>query len=217
MMMIRMFKWPSVVALAMLGCLVGGSAQATTLGFYCVSNSDPGNCAIGELQLSVDITSVGPSQVEFTFFNSGPDPSTITDVYFDDGSLLGIAVLTNMVGVEFVTPAIPSNLPGGNMASPPFVTTSGFSADAVPPPASTGVDPGEQLGITFDLQGGQTIADVLLELQNGDLRIGVFVQSIQGTGGSESFINNPLVLPEPGTGLLVGFGLTWLGIRRRHL
>jgi hypothetical protein len=68
------------------------------------------------------------------------------------------------------------------------------------------------LGIVFDLQGGGTFADILAELTNGDLRIGLHVQGFTG-GGSESFVNNPI--PEPTTALLFGLGLAGLAARRR--
>jgi hypothetical protein len=54
--------------------------------------------AIGEAQLFVELTDLG-SQVEFTFTNIGPDASSITDVYFDDGTLLGIAEITNTISL----------------------------------------------------------------------------------------------------------------------
>jgi hypothetical protein len=66
-------------------------AAAAVLGFGCITNNLPGDCLIAEAQLTVDVTDPGGGQVLFTFSNSGPDDSSITDVYFDDGSLLDIA------------------------------------------------------------------------------------------------------------------------------
>ena len=163
---------------------------ATALGFDCISDNLAGDCAIGEAQLSVDVSDPGGSQVLFTFTNSGPDASSITDVYFDDGALLGIAAIINdPPDVVFSVPATPSNLPSANSASPPFVTTAGFSADSDPPPQPNGVNPGESLGIVFDLIGGLTFADVLADLADGSLRIGIHVQGF-ATGGSESLVND---------------------------
>ena len=191
------------------------SASAVQLGFDCISNNFAADCATGEAQLAVDVTDPGGNQVLFTFSNTGPNPSAITDVYFDDGSLLGISTVINDPGfVEFSVPATPGNLPAANNANPPFVTTAGFSADADPPPAFKGVDPGEELGILFALQTGRTFADVLTELGNGDLRIGVHVQDF-ALGGSESFVNPPL--PEPGVALLLAEGLAFLAIARRGI
>lgn len=174
-------------------------SAAATLGFGCISNNSPANCTIAEAQLAVDVTDAGGGQVLFTFTNLGPAASSITDVYFDDGSLLAIALVNNVPGVDFSQLASPSNLPAGNMASPPFETTAGFSADSNPPTQPNGVNPGETLSIHFTLQGIQTYSDVLAELSDGRLRIGIHVQGF-ADGGSESLVN----VPEPASIALLG-------------
>ncbi len=220
-----MFKRQSILILLTAGSLVAGlaptAATAIPIGFGCISNNNATDCAIGEAQLSVDVTDAGGSQVLFTFSNSGPLLSAITDVYFDDGTLLGIAGLIDLddnalgpfgdAGVDFSTGASPADLPGGGVVG--FVTTAGFSADADAPVAFEGVDPGETLGIVFDLIGGGNFADIIAELTNGDLRIGIHVQDYSG-GGSESFVNVPV--PEPGTALLIGLGLVGLALSPRN-
>jgi hypothetical protein len=120
--------------------------------------------------------------VLFTFNNEGPLASSICDVYFDDGTLLGIASIINGAGVAFSNPATPADLPGGNTASPPFVTTANFPADSDQPVMENGVNPGEELGILFNLQGSHLYANTLAALESGDLRIGLHVQAI-GTAG----------------------------------
>jgi hypothetical protein len=207
-----------------LGFLIGvflfsatSIAFAVPFGFDNITGNSVGNAAIGEAQLSVDVTNPGAGQVLFMFSNTGPAASSIAAVYFDDGppqSLLGIASIQNGSGVSFSQGASPGNLPGGNNASPAFVTTAGFSADSNPPRQPNGVNPGESLGITFNLQGGQTFDDVLTDLDNGALRIGIHVQGFTD-GGSESFVNTPAPVPEPGTFMLVGTGLvSLLGLHR---
>ena len=118
-----------------LFCLAAVPLQAqVTLSFTGVSDNIAGDVTIGEAQLTVVVTDAGSGQVLFTFLNVGPDASSITDVYFDDGSLLGIASIDNSdSGVSFTELARPGNLPSANDASPPFVTTAGFSADSDPP------------------------------------------------------------------------------------
>jgi hypothetical protein len=181
--------------------------------------------AIGEAQLFVEVVDLG-SQVDFIFTNIGPLASSITDVYFDDGTLLGIASITNTVGlVDFSQLADPLDLPGGNNVSPPFATTAGFSADSNPPTQPMGVNPSEFLGITFDLQGGGTHQDIVDELTSGELRIGIHVQGYS-SGGSESFINNGeyippteppgAVIPAPGAVLLGSIGIGVVGWLRRR-
>jgi hypothetical protein len=196
----------AIAALAAVVLLAAAPAWAASYGFGCISNNLAGDCAIGEAQLSVDVTDAGGGQVLFTFSNSGPSASSITDVYFDDGSLLAIAVVINdLVApgiVDFSQDASPGNLPSANNASPPFVTTAGFNADSNPPTQPNGVNPGESLGIQFTLQGGQTYNDLLSELADGTLRIGIHVQGY-ASGGSESLVN----VPEPGTIGLVALGL----------
>lgn len=154
--------------------------------------------------------------MRFTFTNAGPAASSITDVYFDDGSLLGIAQIVNGTGVDFTQLATPSDLPGGSNVSPPFQTTMGFSADSVPAVQPNGVNPGETLAIIFDLMSGKTYADVLNDLTTSALRIGIHVQGYSSLG-SESFVNGSA--PEPGPSLLLGVGLALAAaprLRRRR-
>jgi hypothetical protein len=210
--MLSTFKAP--LAFLVLSCLASSPARGLAFGFDCITNNLAGDCAIGEAQLTVDVTDPGNDQILFTFHNAGPDPASITDVYFDDGSLLAIAsILGSPPGVAFSEGASPPNLPGGNGVSPPFVT--GFSVDSDPPTVASGVDPGESLGILFDLQAGRTFADVLAELEDGTLRIGIHVQGF-ASGGSESFVvPEPSVLGLGGLGLLGLWHLSRRGARAR--
>lgn len=195
------------------GLALAGQAQAVAVSFFCITGG--ANCATGVAQFGVDVTDPGGGQVKFTFTNDVGDASSITDVYFDDGSLLGIASISSSAGVSFTQIASPANLPGGNNASPPFVTTAGFSADSDPPTQPNGVNAAtENLMIFFDLIAGQSFADVIAELTSGELRIGIHGQGF-GDGGSESFVNVPIPIP-PAVWLL-GSGLVALiGIGRRR-
>lgn len=176
-----------------------------------------GNGAIGEAQMFVNARDLGVSQVLFTFTNTGPYASSITDVYFDDdGVLSGIASIGNSdPGVSFSQFASPSSLPGGRNLTPPFVTTRGFSVDSDPPVRPNGVGPGELLGITFSLANGRIFDNVIAALGSGDLRVGIHVQGFANCG-SESFVNNN-VIPAPGALVLgtIGLGsISWLRRRR---
>jgi hypothetical protein len=191
--------------------LLARPASAVTLGFYCLTDNLAGDCTIGEDQLTVELSDQGGGVVEFHFRNAGPEASVISEIYFDDGSLLVLSAVIDGPGVDFEPDADPPNLPGGEEAIPPFQVTEGFLAESVPSPSMNGAGPSEWVKIQFNLQGGQTIADVIDELTNGELRIGIHVIAFE-SGGSESFINLPI--PEPASGLLVGLGLLGVAAAR---
>jgi hypothetical protein len=194
---------------------VGSIARAEMFDFGCITDNSAVNCQTGALQLSVEVLSGPGGQAQFVFRNNGPAAASITDVYFDDGTLLGIASIANGAGVDFSQDANPSNLPGGNLISPAFETTAGFSADSNPPVQSNGVNPGETVTIYFSLQSGGTIADVISELYSRELRIGLRVQGF-ASGGGESFVNEVLPVPLPAAGWLMLSGLGALRVMRRR-
>lgn len=196
-----------------------GARADFTLGFEAITANNVGDVAIAESQLFVDVSDYGGGQVLFTFRNEGPAASSIADVYFDDGTLLGIAALIDAddgvggdAGVDFSQSASPPDLPAGSSMSPPFEVTAGFLADSDPPAQPNGVNPGESLGVIFDLQTGGVFDDVIAELTDGRLRIGIHVQGFD-SGGSESLVNNPI--PAPGAAVLAMIGLGMVGWRKR--
>ena len=215
----------AAVAVLVAGLLPVSQAGAVTLGMFCLTGNDAGDCAIGEARLTVDVTDAGGGLVSFLFANSGPEASSISEVYFDDGSILALSSATHSVtGITKWTQdgsAKPGNLPGGDMATPEFIATAGFVAESDPPPGKNGVNPGETLDVVFSLQGGQTFADVISELSDGTLRIGIHMIAFD-SGGSEGFVNDELlppggvVVPVPAAVWLFGSGLLGLvGVARR--
>ncbi|MCV2871054.1 VPLPA-CTERM sorting domain-containing protein [Defluviimonas sp. WL0050] len=196
------------------------AAHAVTYNFTGVTSNSTANVTTGQTQLTMDVLDSGSGTVSFTFNNSGPLASSITDVYWDDqASLLGtMGAITSSSGVSFSQGANPGNLPGGNTIG--FtVSPSGASADSNAPAQPNGVNPGEWLTIVWNLISGATFADVIAALnlggdQSGSLRVGIHVQGF-ANGGSESFVNTPPV-PLPAAGWLMVAGLGALTIARRR-
>lgn len=209
------------------------SFGAITLGFQNVTANSTANAQTGETQLTVEVqgtaddSNLGSNQVRFIFRNAGPNASSITDIYFDDGTLLGIAAIEqDGNNVDFSQGAKPGNLPGGDSVG--FVSTASFSIDSNPPTQPNGVNPGEEIGIVFTLQPGLDYDDLVAALGmlpsvDGSLGIGIHVQGF-ADGGSESFVSTnypPPVVPEPAT-ILVWSGLATSAVamgfvRRRRL
>lgn len=205
----------SLVLTAIATLLLAGTANATTISFTRLTanaNDDVSG------QLSALVSAEDSGQVAFTFYNNVVGiASSITDVYFDDGTLLGISTISSSTGVVFSQGATPASLPGGNLASPAFVTTVGFSADSSPPVSPNGVDSAtEWLKITFNLINGKSYADTLAALTSGELRIGLRVQSIGELSDSDSYINRVSVPDGGSAAALLGSALLGVGLLRRR-
>ncbi len=196
------------------------SARAATIPFgQCVTDNNAGDCAIAFDQISLDVTSGGGNQVLFDFGNTGSEMLTLARIYFDDGSLMELLSISNGGGVSFTFDQFPgpNDLPGGENAldqfgnPDPFVTTLGFLSGATAPPPTNGLEPGENVVLTFKLAGGQKIDDILAELGDGTLRVGVHMINF-ASGGSESLTT----IPEPGTFAMLGLGILGLGVIARR-
>ena len=195
-----MFRLLSVLAIA-AGALLSTAttASADTFGFSCITSNDPTDCGILEAQLRMDVTAVGTNRVQFRFTNTGPEDSSIADVYFDDllPPMLGTPVtISSSAGVAFSSGCAPGNLPGGN----PYGFTTSYCADSDSPVQPNGVNPGEYLEITYTLQGTSSFANVIASLNSGDYVVGIHVQGFDN-GGSVAGISHSV--PEPGSLLLL--------------
>ncbi|HYE62001.1 MAG TPA: hypothetical protein VD997_08380 [Phycisphaerales bacterium] len=199
---------------------VGSAAMANpvTVHFNRITNNGPENPAS---QLSAVISDAGNNQVTVRFLNdvSSGMAGSITDVYFDDGTLMGISTITSSAGVNFSQGASPADLPGGNGVNPAFETTQGFSADSNSPTTANGVNASsEWLDVTFNLINNKTFADTIEALNTGELRIGMHVQAIGLQGNSEGFVNTPptVLVPAPAAASMGLVGLGLVATRRRR-
>jgi hypothetical protein len=165
--------------------------------------------------MSVEVTN-GAGYVDLTFRNGAAVQSSISGIFFDDGSLLGIDSITNNpTYTSFSAPRTKGTFPGGQELDPPFVTDKEFNTGANNPPAWKGVNEGDLVNewviVSFELTPGGTLDDVLAELNSGALRIGIHIGNL-ADGSSESAI----LVPEPATMGLLGLGGLLLLRRRRR-
>jgi hypothetical protein len=203
-------------------------ADIVPLDFQCVTSNSGALCPTVASQMSLDVvgynSAVGgfaspgafaepnAGQVLFVFHNAGPIDSTITQIYFYDGTLSGLASIYQPAGVSFARDFTPGHLPG----LPPHPTAS-FDVDASNPAPQNGVNPGEKVGILFDLLDGVDYDDVLAAIGSQDLLIGMHVQSISTGSWSEGMIAVPgVVVPEPASILGLGTILLLIGARLRR-
>jgi hypothetical protein len=194
---------------------------SAVVGFDAITAENASQVAVAENQLFLDVTDAGAGNVLFLFSNIGPIASFIAQIYFNDDLPLYSTTaftITNGTGVSFVQDLDPDALPGGNGFGFGPHDTLEFEADADNPAPKNGVNPGETLSITLSLLAGLDFDDVLAALTNGLLRVGLHVQGIGETGGSESVINTPPVPLPPALPLLLAAlgGLGWIARRQKR-
>lgn len=185
-----------------------------TYNFYNLTTNGPPD--IGS-QLRMVVSEPASGFVDFTFYNDVGTASSITEVYFDDGTLFLLHFPhTQSAGVSFTNTGTgsPPDLPGGEAIG--FDATSGWVADTGGGGPGPGINnSGEWLTIHFELFGGLTIADTIAAIASGELRVGLHVISIDG-GDSDSYVNEGMI-PVPGAALLGVLGLGIAGWVKRRI
>ena len=106
--------------------------------------------------------------------------------------------------------------------TPVFEATQIFNSEASGNNA-TGIQPGETLGLVFDIKPGKTPSDVFVDLSTGALRIGLHVTSIDPSDDSDGFVNRPPQgsqipgVPEPASLAIWSLGLALAGVGARRM
>ncbi len=202
----------------LLVAITANNAHAMMYGFDCFTNNNATNCNGTDSIFSVSVAESDPGEVTFTISHSDSlqpfDTGEITEIYFDGATTeLGMFISSNpMWNTAMVAPP---ELPSQNTANPAFVTDFQLDSDFTGQTPDQPIGPGEDLNIVFALN--DTLANLLLAIDSGDLRIGLHVRSIQiGTNdSSESFVST---VPVPAAVWMLGSGiLVMMGFRKRPI
>lgn len=175
-------------------------------------------------------------KILFTFYNTynpltnPPDeyyPCSIVDVYFYDGTLLYQTFeIDQSSGVVFDTDAQPFHLPGTEYLDLVEGLEVYGSAGSEPNQIIVnGVDPGEWLSVTFDLNDVVSldfddVSDALSLEGPNDLKIGIRVHfwdpETCAPDGEEQFLNNSVPIPAPSAIFLGSVGIVVVAWLRRR-
>lgn len=204
-------------------------ASLVTYDFTRITDNAPDNIA-GQFSVQVTDNYTPEGQVAFIFYNDVGAASSITEIYFDDGTLFGIGAVWNSdLGVAFdlLNELNPGNLPGGSALNPPFQTDVGFGVDIGSGNTDEGVDQsGEYVAVIFDLQEEAPgdyydFEDVIAAINLGfaspapeeSIRIGLHVR---GIGPDGEFSDSFVLVPTPAAILLglLGMGIVSLKLRK---
>jgi hypothetical protein len=213
-----------------------GSADAGFLYSFAVfENADGADPADVKSNVFLDVSDASEDGVNRALFElsvelSAPASLSVTEIYVEDGTLLGIADLIQDEEDVFFqrydegNGLEPDEPPGSTNLDPIFTPNEEFSVD--PRSMPYGIGPGETLGILYDLQPEVGFGDVIQSIEDGfdslkvaayladpenadpTLRLAIRVQGLPDNDYSVTAI----LIPEPSSlaylvSLLLGGGL----------
>ena len=174
--------------------MVGGAANAAQMTLTKITNNTNFS-AVSQIVIDViDNTTSALFKVSGITGNA-LSAFYISEAYWDDNGGLFSAISidsssngqNNSVVSWKTTGVTPPNLPSGNTANPTFDGTGGLKAAANNPSPTNGVGINEFVQFKLTYTNGTSFADVISDLKDGSLRLGLHVQG-HNTGGSETYV-----------------------------
>jgi hypothetical protein len=220
-----------MAGLALAAALWIGASTSAHAAFQWVNINTPPSPYNLSGQLKLEVLGDGSgSTLTLKFVNDVGIASSITDIYVDApppgagesptpffvADSLQIAV--SGPGVAFSPNANPADLPAGNQPQWDFTASASADSDSGQGGVSEhGINSStEWLKLTWTLTEPTTVNDVIAQLNNGQFRVGLHIQSLPD-GSSASW----MTVPEPttilaGALLLLPFGWSTVRIMRRN-
>lgn len=201
--------------------LAGSTALAVpgfAASFNCLLDGYQGDCGSVASQFNVQAFDMGGGVVGFQFSHTGSVAVVVNNIHFSDTA----DVFTGFYGNSWIAPGV-NFFRGGAQIAPGTPLPSGF-VEEFQAQALVGqqLGPGEQITILMQLAQGMAAAD--LEAARASGAFGIILRTI-GIGGpnrtvymaaSGSDYGAGQGTPEPASYLLMGLGLTAVGLYRRR-
>jgi hypothetical protein len=216
------------VAGVVCGIVLMSAAEANAVLLEFSPFNDGGTYDMAGLVVYADVTAGNDGEVRFAFYNDSSIVSSIEGIYFEAGALADDdeddndngydgGILNGIAGFEFGDGTLfddnphPGNLPSWSVLSPDF--DAAFGADSAAPTSHNGIEAGEQMTIIVGLDDDATFEDVIGQLGDGSLRIGLHIISLP-CGESISAVSTGIV-PEPATIAILGVGGMFVVLRKK--
>jgi hypothetical protein len=171
-----------------------------------ITGGDLGLCPDAFKMVVTDVP--GGDQALFTFTNNCDSDGVLGRIFFMENDLMDFVEILPPENDFWSLKEGNAMLPGGHPLG--FTPQNSFGVYADPARPKTGLHYDEFVTLLFDLTDGVTFSDVIAEIDDQSLGVGLHAQSLPG-GSSASFST----IPEPLTLSLLGIGTLLIRNKRR--